>query len=175
MNARYAWLAIGAGISFATGCDRQASEGPPAIRLGDSVCVQCNMIISDVRFATATIVEGPRGPEPRLFDDFNCQVNHEIENPDLPILRHWVHDHAQPRWIDAADAHFVIAAALRTPMASHTAAFASQADAETTAKALGGEILDFETAWKRLGFAAACCSNGHSQNSEHDEGETDAP
>ena len=160
MNTRVRSLALSAALALVAGCDHQPSDGPPALRLGDSLCAQCNMIISDERFATATIIEGPRGPEPRLFDDFNCQVNHEVEHPGQRVLQRWSHDHAHAQWLRTADAHFIIAKNLRTPMASHAAAFATREKAERAAADLDGEAMDFKTAWKRLGFAGACCALG---------------
>ena len=175
MNARLPTLLLAGTIALLGACDRDVSDGPPNIRLDDSVCVQCNMIISDARFATATIIEGPRGPEPLLFDDFNCQVNHEVEHPEEHVLRRWSHDYKHARWIETGAAHFVMAKELRTPMASHTAAFATRDEAEAAAGAMGGETMDFKTAWKRLGFAGACCPAGHGGEHDSTEGGTDAP
>lgn len=174
MNTRIGPLLLGGVLTASTGCDRRASDGPPTLRLGDSVCVQCNMIISDERFATATIVEGPRGPEARLFDDFNCQVNYEVEHATQRVLQRWLHDHANARWLRAARAHFVMAPALRTPMASHTAAFAAREDAESVAADMSGEVLNFVTAWRRLEFAGVCCTAEHHEDQE-DKGDTDEP
>jgi len=115
------------------------------------------MIISDERWATATMVEGPRGPEARLFDDFNCQVNFEVENPDATILARWSRSHATREWIRTEGAHFLISPNLRTPMASHIAAFASHAEAYRAQQELTGDVVAFDVAWKRLGFAGACC------------------
>ena len=132
------------------GCSEQAADGPPIIRLGDSVCDQCNMIISDQRWATATVVAGPRGPEARLFDDFNCQVNYEIEHADATVLTRWSCSHATRAWIRTETAYFLISPDLRTPMGSRMAAFASQAEAEAAQSALTGDVMTFEDAWKHL-------------------------
>ncbi|MFG0305735.1 MAG: nitrous oxide reductase accessory protein NosL [Phycisphaerales bacterium JB040] len=144
-------------LACVAGCGGQDADAPPGVRLGDSVCHQCDMIISDERWAVATIVEGARGPEPRLFDDFNCQVNHEIEQPGLRVLARWSHAHDTREWIRTEEAGFLMSPGLRTPMGSKVAAFASRADAESARAALSGDVMDFETVWKRLGFAGACC------------------
>lgn len=136
------------------GCDRQDSDGPPTVSLGDSVCAQCNMIISDERWATATMIDGPRGPEPRWFDDFNCQVNYEVEHPDETVLTRWSCSHATREWVRTADAHFLISPDLRTPMASKVAAFASLSEADAVKAELSGEVVGFEAAWRHLGFVA---------------------
>lgn len=161
------WLipAIGvpAAILMIPGCERQTADAPPSVRLGDSVCAECNMIISDERWATATVVEGPRGPEPRLFDDFSCQVNHEVEHPDLMIVARWSHSHATSEWVRTEEASFLMSPNLRTPMGSGVAAFASMSELETATAELTGEVMTFDVAWKRLGSAGA---RGHADDAE---------
>jgi nitrous oxide reductase accessory protein NosL len=147
----FATAIVGAmGLSLA-GCAEQSTDAPPPIHLGDSVCDECNMIISDARWATATIVAGPRGPEARLFDDFNCQVNYETQHADDQIVARWSHAFASGEWLKTEDAHFLMAVGLRTPMGSKTAAFSSLADAEAAAAQTPGEIVPFREAWARLG------------------------
>jgi len=144
-----------AGAVFAlmlAGCDRPSADGPPEIRLGETVCDGCNMIISDQRWATATIVEGPRGPEPRLFDDFNCQVQYEVEHPELVVLSRWSFSHATGEPVRTEDAVFLMSDTLRTPMGSGVAAFASSEQAGSAAADLEGEVLTFAETWQRLGY-----------------------
>ena len=133
------------------GCGEQSAVLPPSVVLGDSVCDECNMIISDERWATATIVQGARGPEPRLFDDFNCQVNYESRLPgEQSVIARWAHCHESRQWIDAENAHYVISARLRTPMGSNTAAFLARVDADTLCSANGGQTVGFHAARQRL-------------------------
>lgn len=139
------------------GCGDQPADGPPAVRLGDSICDQCNMIISDARWATATVIQGDRGPEPRLFDDFNCQVNFEFEHSDANILARWSHDHTGGEWLRTEDATFLISPNLRTPMGSNAAAFGSTSEAEAAHRELSGEVVPFDGAWARLRSVDACC------------------
>jgi nitrous oxide reductase accessory protein NosL len=153
-SVRLASIAALGALSLA-GCDRQAPDAPPAVRIGDSLCDQCNMIISDERWATATIVDGARGPEARLFDDFNCQVNHQIEHPDLGVVARWSHSHASSEWIRTEQARFLISPALRTPMGSQVAAFASADEARAAGAEFDGEIVTFDEAWARLGASGA--------------------
>lgn len=133
------------------GCGGREADGPPVVRLGDSVCDQCNMIISDARWATATIVDGPRGGEPRLFDDFNCQVNYEREHTAQAVLARWSHSHATSEWISTESAQFLISPEIRSPMGSRMAAFGSASEAAAAESELAGEVVDFATAWARLG------------------------
>jgi copper chaperone NosL len=153
-------------LASIAGCERSVAEGPPSIRLGDSVCAQCNMIISDERWATATMVEGPRGSEARLFDDFNCQVNFEVENPDATILARWSHSHTTGAWVPTEDAFFLVSQNLRTPMGSSVAAFASVDEVNRAKAEFSGDVTAFDVAWKRLGFAGACC---HAEENSEDQ------
>ncbi len=132
------------------GCGEQPADAPPKVLLGDSVCDYCNMILSDDRWATATIVQGPRGPEARLFDDFNCQVNYETDHPDLVILDRWSHDYTTHEWLKTSEAFFLLAPELRSPMGSNVAAFATKAGAEAARAEMQGEVVPFDEAWRRL-------------------------
>lgn len=161
-------------LGTVAGCGRQSADEPPSVRIGDTLCDQCNMIISDERWATATIVNGPRGPEPRLFDDFNCQVNYEVEHEDEAIVTRWSRSHSSGEWLKTKDAVFLMAPLIRSPMGSHAAAFATAADAEAASIQTPGDILSFADAWKRLGSTDACCQTGEdagaaSVGHEHDE------
>lgn len=127
-------------------CRHDDPNAPPAIVLGESVCAECGMIISDDRFGVATIVDGERGVETLLFDDFNCQFNHERDRSELVIVRRWARDHGARAWVDPDRAFFVLAPTLRTPMGSHLAAFATDADAQTFAKEHEGRVMDIATA-----------------------------
>lgn len=140
-------LALMISISLFTvaGCSNDAADGPPLVHIGEDVCAECGMIISDERFAAATIIEDERGRATALlFDDFNCQINHEINHREAVILNRWAHNYTTTEWLPARDAVYVHSPDLRTPMASHIAAFAKQADAEALRTDLGGDILSFE-------------------------------
>jgi len=141
-------LLIGLSTLFTlVGCRGDDASGPPAVRYGDSICVECGMIISDERFATATIVQGDRGNEPLLFDDFNCQMIFEAKHTDLIVTDRWSHDHSSSEWLHMADAWYVKSDKLHTPMASHIAAFSTREAAEAFASPLEGETLDFQSLW----------------------------
>ncbi len=149
--------AMAAPVFFLASCGSEPAEGPPPVHLGDSLCVECNMIISDARFATATVSLDERGRRtPMLFDDFNCQAAYEAARPELKIVERWAHDHASSAPIRAESAHFVHAERIRTPMASQVAAFKNRASAEAIAGSLGGEVLLFDAAWERLQKKPCC-------------------
>jgi copper chaperone NosL len=128
-------------------CSPDATDGPPEVRYGESVCAECGMILSDERYATATIVDGERGPEVRLFDDFNCQIAFEADDPAPRVTRRWVHDQESREWLLAPSAYYVRAEKLRTPMASGVAAFATDEAASRVAGELDGEVLTFDDLW----------------------------
>jgi nitrous oxide reductase accessory protein NosL len=173
MKLFFAMIPVTGLACMLAGCDAPSADGPPEIRLGDSVCDECNMIISDQRWATATVVEGPRGPEPLLFDDFNCQVNHEVEHPELVVLARWSFSHATSEPVRTEDAMFLMSPNLRTPMGSKAAAFSSSSEAQAAQAELTGDVMAFDVAWKRFGFAGACC---HTEEATSDSKEdTDGP
>ncbi|MEZ4676418.1 MAG: hypothetical protein R2932_19510 [Caldilineaceae bacterium] len=62
---------------------------PPEILYGEDVCDQCNMIISDERFAAGLVVELEPGEfEHRIFDDIGDLLAYEKahgENSPLPL------------------------------------------------------------------------------------------
>ncbi len=145
------WAGFGFGCLLVVfglpGCGGGGQGGPPSVRYGDSVCAECGMIISDERFATSTVIAGARGDEPLLFDDFNCQMIFEAKHDELVIVDRWCHDHATREWLAMGDAWFVKSDQLRTPMASHIAAFATQGQAEAFAESVAGDSMDFDTLW----------------------------
>lgn len=149
MNTRRLALIIVATIPLAS-CDEAPTDGPPAVRLAHDLCAECNMIISDQRWATATIVEGPRGPEPRIFDDFNCQVRYEHTNSNLAIITRWSNDHATLEWIPTESALFLSAESIMSPMGSGMAAFANESLAVTPLHTETSKTLTFTEAWQTL-------------------------
>lgn len=174
MNGRSASATAGVMLAALTltGCGRADETGPPTIHYGDSLCAECGMILSDERFAAATVIKGERGRAlPLLFDDLNCQSIHEQRHPEPRILARWVHDHSTRRWIDARGASFVHAPTLRTPMASHVAAFASPDAARDAAKEWKGRVLAFEELWAAGSFDEPAQEPAETSGSE-EQGET---
>lgn len=131
-------------------CDEAPTDGPPTVRLAHDLCAECNMIISDERWATATIVEGTRGPESRLFDDFSCQVRYEHTHPELAIIARWSHDHATLEWIPTESAVFLVSDSIVSPMGSGMAAFMSVNFAASPLNSVSAKKLTFAEAWEAL-------------------------
>jgi len=114
-----------------TGCGDYEHNGPPTIVLGESMCAECGMMLSDERFATVTVYDGPRGADPVLFDDFNCQAIYESEHQEEPIVARWSHDYLTIQWIPTEQAFFVTSQKIHSPMGAQIAAFATRSGAES--------------------------------------------
>jgi len=138
-------LGLVGGLFLATCGPALDPLAPPEIHYGEDVCDACQMIISDPRFAAATIVEIAGGSEPRIFDDIGDLVDSHAEDLETVVLAWYVHDYDSESWIDAREAHYVRAEAIRSPMAYGLAAFADPDRAEIFAVESQGETLDFET------------------------------
>ncbi|MCA9276992.1 MAG: nitrous oxide reductase accessory protein NosL [Phycisphaerales bacterium] len=136
-------LGVGLSALLQYGCGEVDPAAPPVIRLGDTACTECGMIVSDDRFGTATVINGDRGQETLIFDDFSCQMKFEAKHPDLQIVTRWSRDYGTLEWLHTQNAWFVHASELHTPMASNMAAFKARSDAEKAAQELGGTVCDF--------------------------------
>lgn len=127
------------------GCAQGTAEiSAPEIRLGEDVCAECMMIISDPRFAAAHAFEvSPGRYENVLFDDIGDMLGHAAKHPEQRIVARWVHDYDSKEWLDATAAFYVFSPALPTPMASGVAAFATKEAAQALADQLQGTVLDW--------------------------------
>ncbi|MCA9280235.1 MAG: nitrous oxide reductase accessory protein NosL [Phycisphaeraceae bacterium] len=129
------------------GCDRTDTLGPPQILIGDSMCAECGMIISDERYATATLYPSSRGTDAMLFDDFNCQRQYETAHIERVPSKRWSHDYATLEWFETENAYFALSEQLRTPMGSGVAAFASKESAIQFAQSINGVVQVFNEIW----------------------------
>lgn len=149
MNAARA-LCVVALLTAILGCNRADPLSPPQILIGDSICAECGMIISDERFATATLYPSSRGADAMLFDDFNCQRRYEASLTHPSPSKRWSHDHATLEWFETDNAYFVVSDQLRTPMGSGVAGFASKASATQFAQSVNGVVHAFTETWNML-------------------------
>ena len=85
---------------------------PPEILYGQDVCDECDMIISEEKFAEAYWTAAG---EARRFDDVGEMLVFMAENPEVTASV-WVHDVNSAAWLLAEDAWFVMNSGLRTPM-----------------------------------------------------------
>lgn len=139
-------LALG-GLIVAVGlltpaCDAAAADGPPEIQYGRDVCVQCNMIISEIGHAAAYRLDD--GTE-RKFDGVGEMVLYGREHGEFARAEAWVHDYQTEEWVRVADAFYVPTMAIASPMGHGIFSFADEARAEEFASEVGGEVIDWDT------------------------------
>jgi nitrous oxide reductase accessory protein NosL len=136
-------------------CAERPLEGPPTIRVGHDICVECGMMIAEDRCSAASLVEGPHGREYRLFDDIGCLLDWEWNrstagehteasgrDPEVVIAR-FVHDYGDRTWADALQAGYVDGATVVTPMASGLLGFRGSSVAEQARATFGGRVLSW--------------------------------
>lgn len=116
------------------------ASGPPAINYGEDRCAMCGMVIADPRHAAAW--RDARG-RAALFDDIGCMVNMLRREDPGPATSYYVHDYNDESWLEAPAATFVIAPAIKGPMAYGLAAFASVDAARALAAQHGGAVHDW--------------------------------
>lgn len=118
-------------------CGGGGVEGPPEIRYGEDVCEQCQMIISEPRFAAAYVTEEG---DFRRFDDIGEMFLYAADNGE-PVRTFWVHDFHSEKWLETGGVTFVHNPTLTTPMGWGVAAFADRSEAEAYQAAEGGTLL----------------------------------
>ncbi|MEZ4614020.1 MAG: nitrous oxide reductase accessory protein NosL [Caldilineaceae bacterium] len=145
MKLWYGWLLLVAlGLSA---CARGETEPkPPVIRYGEALCAECNMIINDPRYAAGYAYEvGPGRYESLAFDDIGDLLTHMAKHNDHTVVAWYVHDYTSEEWLDATAAHYVVSAAIHTPMGHGIAAHATATAAMSMAQERQGQVLDWPT------------------------------
>jgi len=114
---------------------RSQPEGPqpPEILYEQDVCASCGMIISEARFAAATVLTNG---ESRKFDDIGEMLVYHMEHPTEQVEAWFVHDYDGEHWIRAETAYFVRSEAIKSPMGGNIVAF----EDEDAAAALAAEF-----------------------------------
>ena len=142
---RFTYAAISCTLILG-GCDEGDSVAPPRIQYGDAVCDQCNMIISDERYAAGLVVEVEPGRyEHRIFDDIGDLLVYEQEHVDeLTVAAYYVHDYGSKEWIDGRSAFYISSDELLTPMGFGLAAAAQEPEAQALADEWNGVVLTFD-------------------------------
>lgn len=130
---------------FFVSCSRGSSEiAPPEIHYGEDVCAECNMIISDPRYACGFLYEiDAKQYRSVIFDDIGDMLIYVKTHPEHKIMAWYVHDFTSEAWLDATQAHYVLSPEIHTPMAHGIAAHAEQPAAQAMAQELHGEILNW--------------------------------
>ncbi len=129
-------------VIFLSACAPSSEIKPPDIAYGRDVCAACGMIISEARFAAATLMADGKMLQ---FDDVGDMVIHHAQQPQLQVRAYFVHDYNSKAWIRGETAFYVIGKEkVRTPMGHGVAAFEAREAAETLAKSVGAPVLTFE-------------------------------
>ncbi|MDJ0792314.1 MAG: nitrous oxide reductase accessory protein NosL [Acidimicrobiia bacterium] len=125
----------------AAGCATANASGPPEIQYGRDICVECNMIISEARFATAyRLADGSS----KKFDDVGDMVVHLDETGDAPT-EVWVHDFETEDWVAAEVAFFVPTLSVASPMGHSILSFSDETRAQSFAHDVDGHVIDWAT------------------------------
>jgi copper chaperone NosL len=117
-----------------TGCEAR----PQPIRYGQDECADCKMMISDQRFGAEIVTRKGRVVK---FDDVGCMQSFLARGAVSrdEIRSSVVSDFNQPNHFLALDAAFFLKNdALKSPMRSDTAAFATEAEMQKVKERLGG-------------------------------------
>jgi copper chaperone NosL len=152
-------LALLLGLLLAAACQQSVDTSqPPEIAYGQDVCDNCNMLISEEKFAAAYWTADSQA---RRFDDLGEMLSYMQSNPE-EIASVWVHDVNSAEWLPAEDAFFVMNAGLTTPMGTGIVAVADEAEARALAYGQDGATI--------MTFAEVLSANsvapmGHSMSS----------
>ena len=123
-------------------CSGQSNEPLlPDIVYGQDVCAACGMIISEARFAAATLLQNG---EIRKFESIGDMVIYQMDHPDQQVQAWFVHDYASESWIRAETAYYVVSDQVHSPMLPGVAAFENQMTARELATTLGVNVLAFD-------------------------------
>jgi copper chaperone NosL len=125
-----------------TACSGPAGEAqPPEIHYGEDVCDACGMLISEPKFAAASVDQDGAAHK---FDDIGDLMDYYIDHAGAPVKAYFVHDYASEKWLRAETALFIVSPQIQTPMAHGIAAYADRAAAEAAAQKYGVPIMSFD-------------------------------
>ena len=123
-------------------CGGGSVDGPPEINYGRDVCVECNMIISEVAHAAAyRLADGTE----KAFDGVGEMVKHGRTNDEFGTAEAWVHDYLTEEWVKAEDASYVPTLSVSSPMGHGIFAFADPSVAAEFAAGVDGQVVDWAT------------------------------
>ena len=156
-------LVLLAGTAQACG-SAEAASGPPEINYGRDICIHCNMIISEARFAAAYRL--PDGTE-KKFDDLGGLLIHGHETGDLETAAVWVHDYETEEWLQAPAGFYVPTHSAHTPMGYGVVAFSDHGRAAEFADGVAGEVIEWDVV---LQLPTAPGYVGHELHEDHGSG-----
>ena len=135
--SRIAYFVLIASVLLAACAPKSTEPQPPEIVYGQDMCDECGMIISEAKFAAATLLTSG---EALKFDDIGDMIMHHMDHPEDQVKAWFVHDYKGEHWIRGETAYFVKSDRLKTPMGGGVAAFENKAAAEAFAADMSGKI-----------------------------------
>ena len=142
------WTVVVALTLTLTACAATSSEPqPPEIAYGHDMCDACGMIVSEARFAAATLTEGGKTLK---FDDAGEMFSYHAAHPEDAVKAWFVHDYDSQRWTRGETAFFVVNPSLQTPMGTGLAVFADRAAANAFAGRAKAKVLSLAEAQTML-------------------------
>lgn len=128
-------------VMLSAACSAGSSElQAPEIAYNSDVCDECSMIISDAKFATATIdLKG----NAHKFDDIGGMLIYHLDHPESQVRAYFVHDYNTQTWLRGETALYVRSPEIDSPMNDGIAAFADRPSAETFAARVQGTVYAF--------------------------------
>lgn len=134
------------GLSFGACARGDTAIRPAEIHYGQDACAECNMIISDPRFAASYAHELSEGRYATIaFDDIGDMLMYAQKHPEHKIVGWYVHDYQSKEWLDATQAFYVFAAEIHSPMGHGLAAHTRREAAQLMATTVKGEVLTWST------------------------------
>lgn len=123
-------------------CAQQSSElQPPNIAYGRDMCDACGMIISEAKFAAATVMTDGKTLK---FDDAGEMFTYHAKHPEFQVRAWFVHDYNTQNWINGQSAFYVVAKDIKSPMGTGVAAFADKSAAEAFATKFNVKVMSFD-------------------------------
>ena len=116
---------------------------PPEMAYGHDMCDACGMIVSEARFASATLTDSGKTLK---FDDAGEMFSYHAAHPDDVVKAWFVHDYDSERWIRGETAFFVVSPTLQTPMGTGLAVFDERSAADAFANRANAKVLSLAEA-----------------------------
>lgn len=141
------WLLCSILVVLMVACARgETTATPPTIRYGEDLCAECNMIISDPRYAAGYAHEVSTGRyENVVFDDIGDLLSYTTKHPEDHVVAWYAHDYTNEEWIDATTAYYVVSDAILSPMGHGITAHTTKAAAEAMAQSKQGQLFDWQS------------------------------
>jgi copper chaperone NosL len=135
-------LLAGFALLLLTACAAQETgPQPPNIVFGQDICDECAMLISDGRFAAATLdLKG----DAHKFDDIGGMLMYHMDHPESQVKAYFVHDYYTQTWLRGETAFYVRSEEVNTPMHDGIAAFANRATAQEFATKVKGTVYELD-------------------------------